>query len=182
MVVTFVVTFTFSRKDWITFTSYDISYKRTFFYANTKYPISIELTVSTLPSSVFLIKPFVESQILENLVLRNGSEIFNRWKDPPVTPILYVRIFNLTNEDAFMTGSWRHAMTQNLRQASDKSKSSSYVFVCLWGMKSDLEFAISAEMRNYYELILYLFLMWLSSPDLPMNIICNALYEHPTEA
>ena len=54
--------------------------------------------------SVFLIKPFVETQILANLVLRNGSEIFDRWKDPPVTPILYVRIFNLTNANAFLSG------------------------------------------------------------------------------
>jgi hypothetical protein len=30
--------------------------------------------------------------------------IGNRWKDPPVSPILYVRIFNLTNEEAFLTG------------------------------------------------------------------------------
>ena len=54
--------------------------------------------------SVFLIKPFVVSQILTNFVLKNGSVIFDRWKDPPVTPILYVRIFNLTNEEAFLSG------------------------------------------------------------------------------
>jgi hypothetical protein len=37
-------------------------------------------------------------------VLKNGSEFFSRWKDPPVSPILFVRIFNLTNEEAFLRG------------------------------------------------------------------------------
>jgi hypothetical protein len=49
-------------------------------------------------------KPFVESKILENLPLRDGSEAYKGWKDPPVTPVVSYRFFNLTNQEAFLKG------------------------------------------------------------------------------
>ena len=55
--------------------------------------------------SAFFMKPLVEEKILENLPLRPGSQTFQLWKEPPVTPVLFLRIFNLTNKDAFMQGT-----------------------------------------------------------------------------
>ena len=49
-------------------------------------------------------KPIVESQILANLPLVEGSEVFQKWKDPPVQPILFHYVFNLTNKEAFLQG------------------------------------------------------------------------------
>jgi hypothetical protein len=49
-------------------------------------------------------KPFVEDKILENLPLREGSEVYKGWKEPPVTPVVSFRVFNLTNQDAFLDG------------------------------------------------------------------------------
>ena len=49
-------------------------------------------------------KPFVEDKILENLPIRDGSEAYKGWKDPPVTPVVSFRFFNLTNQLDFMTG------------------------------------------------------------------------------
>ena len=49
-------------------------------------------------------KPFVEDKILDNLPIREGSEVYKGWKDPPVTPVVSFRIFNLTNKDAILKG------------------------------------------------------------------------------
>ena len=52
----------------------------------------------------FVMEPLVESRIRANLPLVEGSKAFNSWKDPPVTPLLFLRIFNLTNEKEFLAG------------------------------------------------------------------------------
>jgi len=54
--------------------------------------------------SAFIVKPFVNSKIAENLVLMDGEKAFLGWKDPPVNPTMKVYFFNLTNEEAFLHG------------------------------------------------------------------------------
>jgi len=53
----------------------------------------------------FVMKPVVKSQILQNLPLIEGSKVHQGWKDPPVKPVLYFYVFNLTNKEEFMSGS-----------------------------------------------------------------------------
>ena len=54
--------------------------------------------------SAFIMKPIVESQILVNLPIKNGSEVYSNWKDPPVHPVMFMKFFNLTNKDDFLNG------------------------------------------------------------------------------
>ena len=49
-------------------------------------------------------KPIVESQILVNLPIINGSETYRYWKDPPVHPTMLMYFFNLTNQQQFLAG------------------------------------------------------------------------------
>ena len=49
-------------------------------------------------------KPVVEKQILQNLPLIEGSQMYHGWKEPPVNPVLYFYVFNLTNKDDFLSG------------------------------------------------------------------------------
>ena len=49
-------------------------------------------------------KPIVETQILVNLPIKNGSEVYRHWKDPPVHPVMFMKFFNLTNKDDFLNG------------------------------------------------------------------------------
>ena len=51
-------------------------------------------------------KPIVESQILVNLPIKNGSEVYRNWKDPPVHPVMFMKFFNLTNKDEFLRGKF----------------------------------------------------------------------------
>jgi len=55
-------------------------------------------------ASAFIIKPFVNNKIIDNLVLMDGEAAFLGWKDPPVNPVMKVFFFNLTNEEAFLQG------------------------------------------------------------------------------
>ena len=50
-------------------------------------------------------KPVVKSQILQNLPLIEGSKVHQGWKDPPVKPVLYFYVFNLTNKEEFLSGN-----------------------------------------------------------------------------
>ena len=50
------------------------------------------------------LKPAIENIILGVLPLREGSPVYYNWKTPPVTPVLYFRVFNLTNEKNFLSG------------------------------------------------------------------------------
>ena len=54
--------------------------------------------------SAFILKPIVEKEILRNLPILDGSEVYYHWKDPPVNPILFMNFFNLTNLDDFLSG------------------------------------------------------------------------------
>ena len=49
---------------------------------------------------------FVESKIYSNLPLEEGQEVFENWKNPPVTLHSNVYVFNLTNEKAFLNGKY----------------------------------------------------------------------------
>ena len=46
----------------------------------------------------------IEAIILTKLPITEGSTIFANWKTPPVSPVMYFRAFNLTNEEAFLRG------------------------------------------------------------------------------
>ena len=49
-------------------------------------------------------RPLIEGIILKKLPITEGSTVFTVWKTPPVSPVMYFRAFNLTNEDAFLRG------------------------------------------------------------------------------
>ena len=49
-------------------------------------------------------KPVIEKRILKELPLYEGGKAFAGWKNPPVNPILFLRLFNLTNEREFLSG------------------------------------------------------------------------------
>lgn len=55
--------------------------------------------------TVVLFDPFVNSFIYKELVIRNGTDVYQNWKHPPVTPHLRMYFFNLTNQEEFMKGS-----------------------------------------------------------------------------
>ena len=47
---------------------------------------------------------YVEYRIFINMPWENGSESFNAWKSPPVTPTMALYVFNFTNTEAFQAG------------------------------------------------------------------------------
>ncbi|XP_071514706.1 lysosome membrane protein 2-like [Panulirus ornatus] len=53
---------------------------------------------------VQLFDPFVNSFIYQELVLRNGTEVYQKWKNPPVVPHLCIYFFNVTNQEEFLSG------------------------------------------------------------------------------
>ena len=64
------------------------------------------ITVNT-DSSVYsgiAMRPMIEGIILTKLPIVEGSTVFNVWRTPPVTPVMYFRAFNLTNEKEFLRG------------------------------------------------------------------------------
>ncbi|XP_050688443.1 lysosome membrane protein 2-like [Eriocheir sinensis] len=48
--------------------------------------------------------PLVNSFINQELVIRNGSDMYKEWKNPPVVPHLQVYFFNVTNKEEFLAG------------------------------------------------------------------------------
>jgi len=74
----------------------------------------------------FIMKPIVESQILVNLPIINGSETYRYWKDPPVHPSMFMYFFNLTNQQEFLAGREKpklvevgpYAYIQNMRKTN----------------------------------------------------------------
>ncbi len=48
--------------------------------------------------------PVIEKKIRHNLRLTPDSKAFPGYVEPPVTPMLFFRVFNLTNERAFVEG------------------------------------------------------------------------------
>ena len=66
--------------------------------------------------SSFITMPFyVEYKILNNLPIVNGSEVYENWVTPPVTPRMMLYVFNLTNLEAFLSGAQFPAKSYNLR-------------------------------------------------------------------
>lgn len=41
---------------------------------------------------------------LQQMVLRDGSEVYEAWKSPPVKPLICVHIYNYTNVDDYLKG------------------------------------------------------------------------------
>jgi len=51
-------------------------------------------------------KPFVENKILQNFPIKEGTPIYAGWLEPPVTPVVQFRVFNLTNKESFLAGEF----------------------------------------------------------------------------
>ena len=65
--------------------------------------IGLILVVSAIIVA-FIMKPIVNRKIEDEMVLFEGGKAFQGWKDPPVNPVMKVFFFNLTNEEAFISG------------------------------------------------------------------------------
>ena len=65
--------------------------------------IGLILVVSAIIVA-FIMKPIVNRKIEDEMVLFQGGKAFLGWKDPPVNPVMKVFFFNLTNEEAFISG------------------------------------------------------------------------------
>eukprot|EP00095_Tigriopus_kingsejongensis_P008733 maker-scaffold683_size112676-snap-gene-0.13 protein:Tk08733 transcript:maker-scaffold683_size112676-snap-gene-0.13-mRNA-1 annotation:"scavenger receptor class b member 1" len=72
-------------------------------YAQIGCGIGFLLLLGALLSLIYM-EPYIQGQILKNLPLSQGSEAFEGWRNPPVHPIMYLFIFNLTNQDDFLSG------------------------------------------------------------------------------
>ena len=48
---------------------------------------------------------YVEYKILAKMPLKNGSEVYENWIKPPVTPRMMLYVFNVTNHEAFLAGN-----------------------------------------------------------------------------
>ncbi|KAG0724300.1 Scavenger receptor class B member 1 [Chionoecetes opilio] len=48
--------------------------------------------------------PLVNSFIFKELMIRNNSDMYKKWKDPPIVPHLQVYFFNVTNKEEFLEG------------------------------------------------------------------------------
>ncbi|XP_042228429.1 lysosome membrane protein 2-like [Homarus americanus] len=53
---------------------------------------------------VGLFEPFVNSFVYKELVIRNGTDVYQTWKHPPVVPHLRIYFFNVTNKEEFLSG------------------------------------------------------------------------------
>ena len=53
------------------------------------------------------LKPAIESIILSMLPIQEGTVVYENWIAPPVTPVLFMRVFNLTNERKFLMGKFK---------------------------------------------------------------------------
>uniref|UniRef100_A0A0P4WMB1 Scavenger receptor class B member 1 n=1 Tax=Scylla olivacea TaxID=85551 RepID=A0A0P4WMB1_SCYOL len=49
--------------------------------------------------------PMVNSLIFKELVIRNNTDVYKNWKDPPIVPHLKIYFFNITNKEEFLEGS-----------------------------------------------------------------------------
>ena len=62
--------------------------------------------------SSFIVMPFyVEYKILAKMPLKNGSEVYENWIKPPVTPRMMLYVFNVTNHEAFLAGKCKQSST-----------------------------------------------------------------------
>lgn len=70
--------------------------------------ILLFVLIFLMSSAAFIIITFTNrfnENIVENLVLRNGSKSLEWWIDSPIKPLLKVHIFNYTNIDEILRGS-----------------------------------------------------------------------------
>ena len=67
--------------------------------------IFVIYSVRSYNSSAIAMRPLIEGIILKKLPIAEGKPVFSAWKTPPVSPVMYFRAFNLTNEDAFLRGT-----------------------------------------------------------------------------
>ena len=54
---------------------------------------------------------YVEYKILAKMPLKNGSEVYENWIKPPVTPRMMLYVFNVTNHEAFLAGKCKQSST-----------------------------------------------------------------------
>lgn len=40
----------------------------------------------------------------QELIIRNNSDVYKKWKDPPIVPHLQIYFFNITNKEEFLEG------------------------------------------------------------------------------
>ena len=63
---------------------------------------------------------YVEYKILAKMPLKNGSEVYENWIKPPVTPRMMLYVFNVTNHEAFLAGNgnkvYKHIRTYYVSQ------------------------------------------------------------------
>ena len=71
--------------------------------------------------SAIAMRPMIEAIILTKLPITEGSTIFANWKTPPVSPVMYFRAFNLTNEEAFLRGKEVHLSKESIISFSNVS-------------------------------------------------------------
>ena len=51
---------------------------------------------------------YVEYKIFAKMPLTNGSEVYENWIKPPVTPRMMLYVFNVTNHEAFLAGKCKY--------------------------------------------------------------------------
>uniref|UniRef100_A0A8D8S8B9 Scavenger receptor class B member 1 n=1 Tax=Cacopsylla melanoneura TaxID=428564 RepID=A0A8D8S8B9_9HEMI len=53
--------------------------------------------------TAFFFSPLVNQIIDQQLTLRDGAQVFEMWRKPPVNPIMRIHIYNVTNADEFLS-------------------------------------------------------------------------------
>ncbi|XP_076065666.1 lysosome membrane protein 2-like [Oratosquilla oratoria] len=61
------------------------------------------LLIMGILTAVFF-DPLINSFIYKELILKNGTEMFEFWRNPPITPYLRMYFFNVTNKEEFLQG------------------------------------------------------------------------------
>lgn len=84
-----------------------IPHKWVMYYTFRKISLRILTTISSLtePSRFIYLANLNTNEelcLLQEIVLREGSQAFGWWKTPPVMPEMKVYVFNVTNADEFL--------------------------------------------------------------------------------
>ncbi|XP_049838512.1 lysosome membrane protein 2-like [Schistocerca gregaria] len=77
---------------------------RTFCTAAGVILVLVVLIVSSLGAYIMWTTDILGDTVNDMLILRNGSTAFDSWQNPPVHPLMRIRIFNYTNLQAYMDG------------------------------------------------------------------------------
>jgi len=59
---------------------------------------------STTFASITVLQEQIVFSLLQKIILSEGGEIYEIWREPPVELYLKVYLFNVTNRDAFLEG------------------------------------------------------------------------------